>query len=102
MKVRGREQKWILRQVLFRHVPRALIDRPKMGFSVPLDAWLRGPLRAWAEALLFTPQANDELLDAGELRRMWNEHQSGARNWQHAFWSVLMLRGWQQSRDMNT
>ena len=102
MKVRGSEQKWILRQVLFRHVPRALIDRPKMGFSVPLDAWLRGPLRAWAEALLFAPQANDGLLDAGELRRMWNEHQSGARNWQHAFWSVLMLRGWQQSRGMTT
>ena len=96
MKVRGGEQKWILRQVLYRHVPRALIDRPKMGFSVPLDAWLRGPLRAWAEALLFDPKAQDGSLDATEMRRLWNEHQIGVRNWQHAFWSILMLRGWQQ------
>jgi asparagine synthase (glutamine-hydrolysing) len=96
MKIRDGEQKWILRQVLYRHVPKALIDRPKMGFSVPLSAWLRGPLRGWAEALLFAPQAADDMLDAGELRRMWTEHQSGVRNWQHAFWSVLMLRGWQQ------
>jgi asparagine synthase (glutamine-hydrolysing) len=102
LKVRDGQQKWILRQVLYRHVPRALIDRPKMGFSVPLDAWLRGPLRDWAESLLFSPQANDGLLDIGELRRMWHEHQSGARNWQHALWSVLMLRGWQDSRRTET
>lgn len=98
MKVRGSEQKWVLRQVLYRHVPRALIDRPKMGFSVPLDAWLRGPLRGWAEELLFATQTQDDMLDAIEARRMWNEHLSGTRNWQHAFWSILMLRGWQQSR----
>lgn len=98
LKVRGGEQKWILRQVLYRHVPRALIDRPKMGFSVPLDAWLRGPLRAWAEALLFDPRVQDDSLDSTETRRMWNEHQSGVRNWQHAFWSILMLRGWQRER----
>lgn len=98
MKVRGGVQKWILRQVLYRHVPRALIDRPKMGFSIPLDAWLRGPLREWAEALLFGSQAQDGMLDETEMRRMWNEHQSGARNWQHALWSILMLRGWQQAR----
>ena len=98
MKVRDGVQKWILRQVLYRHVPRALIDRPKMGFSVPLEAWLRGPLRGWAEDLLFAPEAQDGMLDATVMRRMWNEHQSGGRNWQHAFWSILMLRGWQQAR----
>jgi asparagine synthase (glutamine-hydrolysing) len=98
MKVREGEQKWLLRQVLYRHVPRALIDRPKMGFSVPLDTWLRGPLRAWAESLLFDVNASDDGIDATELKRLWEEHQRGARNWQHAFWSVLMLRGWQRDR----
>jgi asparagine synthase (glutamine-hydrolysing) len=98
MKARRGEQKWILRELLYRHVPRSLVDRPKMGFSIPLDAWLRGPLRSWAEGLLFASKARDGMLDDTEVSRMWNEHQSGARNWQHALWTILMLRGWQQAR----
>jgi asparagine synthase (glutamine-hydrolysing) len=98
MKVRNGEQKWILRQLLYRHVPRELVDRPKMGFAVPLNAWLRGPLRGWAEGLLFGPAAHDGWLDEAELRRLWDEQQAGTRNWQHLFWSVLMLRAWMQSR----
>lgn len=97
-KVSGKEQKRILRQVLYRHVPRGMIDRPKMGFCVPLSAWLRGPLRDWAEGLLFSMGPQSDMLDETELRRLWDQHQKGIRNWQNVFWTVLMLRGWQHSR----
>ncbi len=98
LKVRDGVRKWVLRQVLYRHVPRALVDRPKMGFSVPLGAWLRGPLRDWAQQLLFSPAVQELGIDSRELRRMWDEQQAGARDWQHALWSILMLRGWQDAR----
>jgi asparagine synthase (glutamine-hydrolysing) len=98
MKVRDGMRKWLLRQVLYRHVPRELIDRPKMGFSLPVGAWLRGPLRDWAEGLLFSPQFQDEWIDPAALRRIWAEHLSGARDWQQAIWNILMLRGWQERR----
>lgn len=98
LKVRDGMRKWVLRQVLYRHVPRALVDRPKMGFSVPLGAWLRGPLREWAQHLLFSPAVQDMGIDPRELRRIWDEQQAGTRDWQHALWSILMLRGWQEGR----
>ncbi len=98
LKVRGGVRKWVLRQVLYRHVPQALVDRPKMGFSVPLGTWLRGPLRDWAHALLFDANAPDAAIDPVALRRLWDEHQSGARDWQHGLWNILMLRGWQAHR----
>ena len=98
LKVRDGVRKWVLRQVLYRHVPRALVDRPKMGFSVPLGAWLRGPLRDWAQQLLFAPAVEELGIDRRELRRMWDEQQAGTRDWQHALWSILMLRGWQDAR----
>ena len=94
MMVRNGMRKWALRQVLYKHVPRELIDRPKMGFSVPLGEWLRGPLREWAEALLFPLNAQYDQINQVELRRFWNEHQSGARDWHQTIWSVLMLRDW--------
>ena len=96
-KVRGNVTKWILRQVLYRHVPPALIERPKMGFGIPLGEWLRGPLRAWAEALLDERRLRDAgLLDHAMVRRVWQEHVDGRRNWQYLIWDVLMLEAWRE------
>jgi asparagine synthase (glutamine-hydrolysing) len=95
LKRRDGETKWPLRQLAHRFVPRALLDRPKMGFSVPLADWLRGPLRDWADAQLSQERlALEGLLDVRLVRRAWDEHQSGVRNWQHKLWIVLMLQGW--------
>lgn len=96
-KVRGSTTKWLLRQVLYRHVPPALVQRPKMGFGIPLGEWLRGPLRDWAEALLDEKRLRQaDLLDVATVRRFWQEHLDGSRNWQYLIWDVLMLEGWRQ------
>jgi len=93
--VRAGVGKWILRQVLYRHVPQKLIERPKMGFAIPLGDWLRGPLREWAETLLSEHRLNGSgLLDAAEVRRRWGEHLKGQQNWQYLLWDVLMLEAW--------
>jgi asparagine synthase (glutamine-hydrolysing) len=97
LKLRQGRGKWLLREVLYRQVPRALVERPKMGFGVPIDRWLRGPLRDWAEDLLDERRLRaDGLLDAAIVRDAWRTHLSGARNLQHALWSVLMFEEWRR------
>ncbi len=96
-KIRGNSTKWLLRQVLDRHVPKHLIDRPKMGFGVPLGEWLRGPLRDWAETFLAEQRLREAgLLDATRVRQYWQEHLDGRRNWQYLIWDVLMLETWRE------
>ncbi|MGB6758254.1 MAG: asparagine synthase (glutamine-hydrolyzing) [Xanthobacteraceae bacterium] len=97
VKVRNGTSKWLLRQVLNRHVPSELIERPKMGFGIPLGEWLRGPLRDWAETLLNEQRLRQAgLLDAGMVRRYWADHLDGRRNWQYLIWDVLMLEAWRE------
>ncbi|MGC1448054.1 MAG: asparagine synthase (glutamine-hydrolyzing) [Xanthobacteraceae bacterium] len=97
VKVRNGTSKWLLRQVLYRHVPPELIERPKMGFGIPLGEWLRGPLRDWAETLLNEQRLRQAgLIDAGMVRRYWADHLDGRRNWQYLLWDVLMLEAWRE------
>ena len=73
-----------------------LIERPKMGFGVPLESWLRGPLRDWAEDLLDPQQLGGGYLDAAAVRNMWAEHIRGKRNWAYALWTILMFEAWRR------
>lgn len=87
--------KKILRDVLYKHVPKELIERPKMGFGIPVAEWLRGPLREWAEALLNEKSlAADGIFEHKAITKKWLEHQSGVRNWQYALWPILMFQAW--------
>jgi asparagine synthase (glutamine-hydrolysing) len=95
LKLRGGVRKWILRQVLYRHVPPALVERPKMGFAVPIDSWLRGPLREWAEDLLSHDQlARDGYIEPLAVQAKLREHLSGKRDLQAYLWNVLMFQAW--------
>lgn len=95
LKLRNGKSKWCLREILYKYVPKDLIERPKMGFAVPLDAWLRGPLMPWADNLLAEDRLRVEgFFDVEVISRMWQEHKSGKRNWQYQLWDVLMFQSW--------
>lgn len=97
MKVRPNHGKWILRQVLYKYVPPQLIERPKMGFGIPLGDWLRGPLRHWAEALLNANELRQQgFFDALAIRKIWQEHLAGRGTWQYHLWDILMFQLWLQ------
>lgn len=96
MKMRDGVGKWALRELLYRRVPRQLVDRPKMGFGVPIDRWLRGPLRDWAEDLLDARRLSQGgVLDAGAVGKLWQRHLSG-QNWQYPLWCILMAEAWRR------
>lgn len=102
LKIRGNETKWLLRQVLYRHVPAALIERPKMGFAVPLGSWLRGPLREWTEALLDERRLRDDsYFSPREVRRAWEAHVRGEDN-EHKLWPILIFQSWLDTRFKST
>lgn len=95
MKISGGQGKQVLRDVLYRHVPAAIIDRPKQGFAVPIGQWLRGELRTWAEALIEPARLRREgYFEPEAIQRCWLEHQSGQRNWDTRLWTVLMFQAW--------
>ena len=99
MKIRGNEGKWALRQVLYQHVPRELIERPKAGFALPIGQWLRGPLREWAEAHLSLTRLQAEgFFHPEPIRRRWAEHSSGRADHTASLWAVLMFQAWLAER----
>jgi len=97
LKLRGGVGKWLLRQIAWKHVPKRLLERPKMGFGVPIGEWLKGPLKEWAENLLDPSVLNQAgLLEPVAIAEKWKEHQSGVRNWQHFLWNVLIFEAWRR------
>jgi asparagine synthase (glutamine-hydrolysing) len=103
MKVRDGQTKWALRQVLYRHVPRAMIERPKQGFGVPITHWLRGELRDWAEALLDESRLRREgFFDPEMVRAKWQQHLSGEQNWHRQLWNVLMFQQWLEHQNASS
>ncbi len=99
MKYRNNTSKWILRQLLYKYVDRKLVDRPKMGFSVPIATWLRGPLKEWAATLLDeTRLKNEGHFNPEPIIKKWNEHINGKQNWEHCLWNTLMFQAWLEAQ----
>ena len=99
MKIRNGQTKWLVRQLLYKHVPRQLIERPKAGFGIPIGDWLRGPLKEWAEDLLSESRLRQGgYLNPVPIRNMWKVHLSGKRDWDQCLWNVLMFQAWQKTQ----
>lgn len=97
--VRNNQPKWLLKQILYKHVSRGLVDRPKMGFAMPIGDWLRGPLREWAESLLSRERlAQEGFFNVSIVRSCWEKHLSGARNFQYQLWNLLMFQAWHSAQ----
>jgi asparagine synthase (glutamine-hydrolysing) len=95
MKIRKRQGKWALRQVLYKHVPSNMVDRPKSGFALPIGQWLKGPLREWASMLLEpTAMRAQGYLNDDAVTHKWSEHSKGTRDWTASLWTVLMFQAW--------
>jgi len=99
-KAKDNVSKWALREVLYKYVPKEMMDRPKMGFSVPVAKWLRGELKEWAEDLFASMDNNDEILQKHVIQQTWQEHLSGKRDHSHRLWTVLMFLAWKNSRSI--
>lgn len=103
MKLREDQGKWLLRQVAYRYVPKRLLERPKKGFSVPVDTWICGPLRDWAEALLDESRLRNEgVFNPAPIRRLWKDHVQGIKNSNSLLWDILMFQAWQEARCADT
>jgi asparagine synthase (glutamine-hydrolysing) len=98
-KIRAKQRKWLLRQVAYKYIPPHLLERPKKGFKIPLDDWLKHSLREWSESLLDKKRLRDEgFLDPMMVHKRWNEHLSGHRNWKGSLWNVLMFQAWLETQ----
>lgn len=94
-KIKGSTPKWLLKQVLYSYIPERIVGKPKMGFTVPVNEWLRGPLSEWAETLLDpTDMARDGIFSAPEVTNMWSQHKSKKYDWGEQIWTILMFQAW--------
>ena len=91
-----KDSKKILKNILYKYIPKKLVSRPKMGFSVPLNDWLKGPLKDWASELIKKENLIKNNIDADKVLLKWNEHISGKRNWQYKLWPILIYQSWKQ------
>ena len=102
LKIRNGQAKWVLRQLAYRYIPNSMLDRPKMGFGFPIDIWLRGPLREWAEELLSQDRLGDgNYFNMAPVQELWRQHLAGDFNWAAPLWSVLMFQAWREQLDAN-
>jgi asparagine synthase (glutamine-hydrolysing) len=97
LKIRDGRSKWPLRAIVERHVPRELLERPKQGFGLPIDEWLRGPLREWASELLDAKRLRQGFLDPAPVLESWQQHLAGTHRWQYPLWNVLMWQAWHET-----